>query len=126
MTAGVPKKLVLRPLAEKYVLGDALDYLAHVPGLHHWRANSGVFRVAGRFIRANEPGCADVIGCFQGRFFAVETKRVGQPLRPDQVAWKQKIEAAGGVYCRAECVSDVQKMLARIAAEVMPEAPNAT
>jgi hypothetical protein len=109
------KRLELRgdPL-ERDVLADVLAYLHALPECHAWRANSGAVRIGGRLIRVNEPGCADVIVCYRGRFIAVETKRIGEPLRPEQEAWKASVEGAGGIYLRAETWTDVRAAVERL------------
>jgi hypothetical protein len=46
-------------------------------------------------------GCADIIGCKQGRFFAMEVKRPGQKPTPEQRDFLESVNLRGGGY---ECI----------------------
>jgi len=38
----------------------------------------------------------DILGCYQGKFFAIETKRTGGKLTPRQIITIEEIKKAGG------------------------------
>ena len=90
-----------RPVSESQ-LQDAIRLaLGGVPGLVLWRNNCGVLpQQDGRRIRygVGNPGGADLIGCFHGRFVAVEIKtRVGKQTK-EQRDFQQCVERNGGIY----------------------------
>ena len=72
------------------------------------RQNSGAVNSGGRFIRFGWPGCADVLGqLLDGRFLAVEVKAAKGSASPEQVAFLDRIRAAGGVGFIARSMVDV-------------------
>lgn len=79
------------------------------------RMNSGATRVGNRFVRFGWPGCSDVIGQLRdGRFLAVECEsKTGRPS-PEQAAFLERINAAGGVGFIARDLRDVVGVLGPI------------
>lgn len=79
------------------------------------RCNTGKFRGHSQAGLGN--GTPDVIGCVASVMVGVEVKRPGHNLRPDQVAWRDKHVAAGGVYVLAhsaqEAIDGVRLELAK-------------
>ena len=72
------------------------------------RQNSGAVNSGGRFIRFGWTGCADVLGQLcDGRFLAVEVKAAKGRASPEQVAFLDRIRAAGGVGFIARSMVDV-------------------
>jgi hypothetical protein len=61
------------------------ERLNAIGAYHHWPVQNGM----------GEP-CLDCHGCYQGRYFAVETKRPGAVPTPRQDATIARIRAAGG------------------------------
>lgn len=55
------------------------------------------------FSRHGEP---DLIGCKDGRFFAVEAKQPGQPLRHDQYLRLKEWQKRGAIVGVADCADD--------------------
>lgn len=47
------------------------------------------------------------------RFLALEVKRPGRPLRPEQAAFLEQVHQAGGLAARVESVDDVRRVLGR-------------
>lgn len=43
-------------------------------------------------------GTADILMCIKGIFVGVEVKGKGDTLKPDQIAWGDRLEKAGGHY----------------------------
>ena len=76
------------------------------------RQNSGAVRSGGRFIRFGWVGCADVLGQLKdGRFLGVEVKAAKGRASPEQVAFLERINAAGGVRFIAHSLRDVVREL---------------
>lgn len=72
------------------------------------RQNSGAVNSGGRFIRFGWPGCPDVLGQLRdGRFLGVEVKAAKGRASPEQVAFLELINAAGGVGFIARDLRDV-------------------
>ena len=62
-------------------------------------------------------GCAgipDIICCYKGRFLGLEVKLPTGALTELQKRAIEKINRAGGIASRVECVSDVQKIIAKV------------
>lgn len=53
-------------------------------------------------------GIPDILACYQGRLIGIEVKTDTGRQRPDQEAWQEKVETAGGLYLLARSVDDVQ------------------
>jgi len=56
-------------------------------------------------------GVSDIIGCHEGRFFAIEVKVPGRKPTPDQEAFLKDVEQAGGIAIVAYGFDDVVKGL---------------
>jgi len=54
-----------------------------------------------------ERGVSDLLCCFQGRFVAIEVKRSGGRLSPEQERFLERVRAAGGLGIVAYSVDDV-------------------
>jgi VRR-NUC domain len=54
-----------------------------------------------------EPGIADIIGCYQGRFIAIEIKRPKGIVSPEQKAFLDRVNDAGGRGFVARSIEDV-------------------
>ncbi len=106
-----PKRTNDRP--EAAALVEILKALRTHPAVA-WaeRQNSGAVRVGGRFVRFGWPGCPDVLGQLRdGRFLAVEVKSKTGRTSPEQVAFLDRIRAAGGVAFVARDLRDVLQHL---------------
>jgi hypothetical protein len=76
------------------------------------RQNSGAVRVGGRFVRFGWVGCCDVLGQLQdGRLLGVEVKAAKGRTSPEQVAFLERINQAGGVAFVARDLRDVLREL---------------
>ncbi len=89
----------IQPQASEISIQRAiLDYLS-LRKIFHIRINSGAFKTErGGFYRMAVKGCADILICSKGRFIAAEVKRPGGRLSEAQIAFKEELEAASGVY----------------------------
>lgn len=89
------------------------------PKIRLWRANAGTALVptsSGRLrpVRMNIPGCPDLIGWIapDGTFLGIECKGAHGRLRPEQIAFRDRLTADGGIYILARDVYDVSIVLA--------------
>lgn len=83
-------------------------------GIFHWRMSLGGLLVKGRRVKGNLNGFPDRAGIIPssgGRFFAVEIKRPGEQLRPEQVEWQRKLRAQGVLCFVATSVEDCKREL---------------
>ena len=88
-----------------------LDYLR----LHRIlavRINNGAVKLGKRFVRFTDTkGVADILGCINGQFFAIECKSQRGEQSRWQTEFQHQVEASGGMYCVARDVGDVERML---------------
>lgn len=88
--------------------------LGEVPGLVLWRNNIG----EARYGEARVPygvggdGGADLIGCYRGRFLAVEIKTPTGRQSPEQITFAACVERNGGEYVVLRSVEDARAWLA--------------
>jgi hypothetical protein len=76
------------------------------------RQNSGAVRVGGRFVRFGWVGCPDVLGQLKdGRLLGAEVKAAKGRASPEQVAFLERINQAGGVAFVARDLRDVLREL---------------
>jgi hypothetical protein len=99
-------------------LQDAIRLaLGSDPDLVLWRNNVGMaWMKTGAPVRfgVGNPGGADLLGIFRGRFVAVEIKTpVGRQSR-EQKLFQQLVERKGGVYVVLRSVEDAQAWLAQM------------
>jgi hypothetical protein len=84
---------------EKQITNKILKHLRSVPYSKWSKIHQGGM---------SEKGVPDIVGCFQGRYVAIEVKRPGKHPTPMQADYLQGIKAAGGV---AWCVHSVSELL---------------
>lgn len=60
------------------------------------------------------PGGADLIGLYAGRFLAVECKTVKGRQSPEQVRFQAAITAKGGVYALVRSEDDARELLTQL------------
>jgi hypothetical protein len=60
------------------------------------------------------PGSADLIGCYRGRFLAIETKTVRGRQEPEQAKFQIAVEANGGIYLMPRSVEEAVSAVARL------------
>jgi len=73
-----------------------------------YKAILGIYR-EGRYIPSHTRGVSDIIGCIpkQGRYLAIEVKRPGGKLTPEQQQFIDIINAVGGLAFVAHLVDEV-------------------
>jgi len=63
-----------------------------------WRQNTGSIKLGGRYVRFGVVGGSDIMGWTPaGKFLAIEAKRPGATLKPEQQAFLDRLRFAGGV-----------------------------
>lgn len=102
---------------EKEILNQCLQYL-NARGVFCWRANSGGSHHTnadgtGRYVAFNhQKGISDIIGMLRdGTFLAIETKREGGKLSPDQRTFLDAVRLSGGVGL---CVHSVDELITEL------------
>ena len=100
---------------ESYVVNACIRWL-HQQGCFIWRNNSGGYKTAhGNFIRFGLKGSPDIVGATPlGRFIGVECKAGRNKLTDDQIAFRDKMQAKGGIYIEARTLDDLEAMKAVI------------
>jgi hypothetical protein len=85
-----------------------------------WRNNIGTAVLTGgarvRYGVGN-PGGADLLGLFAGRFVAVEVKTPAGRLTEDQRRFQHLVERKGGVYAVCRGADDARALLVRLREE---------
>jgi ribosomal protein L36 len=88
-----------------------------------FRNNVGVATLAGggrlRYGVGN-PGGADLIGLFRGRFAAIEIKTPEGRQSQEQRMFQQLVERKGGIYVICRSADDARALLARLRGMVAP------
>ena len=91
---------------EGVIVGDVLDALNALDGVHAWRNNTGSATIRGRPVRFGERGSADVLAVVRGKFLAVECKTATGRQSADQRRWAQAVTDAGGLYVLARSATE--------------------
>lgn len=77
------------------------------------KSNDGVRRF--RSLPKDTPrGLPDIMVVEQGKFIAIEVKRPGMKLRPEQAEYGTKLVLAGGVYLTVHSLNELALALAEI------------
>lgn len=97
---------------ETHLVSEVEAYLKRIPEAYCWRQNVGGAKVIGRggkprVMRFGFAGIADIIGCYKGRFLAIECKIKKNKQSDQQIAFQENLEAAGGIYILAYTLGDV-------------------
>lgn len=106
------------PGPEAQIQGAIMDYLSMLPDCKPIRVNAGQVPIAPkpgqrgkRFYRGVPAGTADIIGCYDGRFFALEVKAPGGKLTARQAAFLEEIREMGGIAAVVRSVDDAIEAL---------------
>ncbi len=99
---------------EKDIQDEILEYLGWA-GILAWRNNTGAAKYEGKertyFVRFSRPGASDIFAIKNGRFIAIEVKKPGGKLSPNQVTFLEEVREAGGLAIVAYSLADVEKLL---------------
>ena len=96
--------------AETKFIRSVREYL-HLRGALTVRVNAGMTVIgegeSRRVIRGAEKGTSDILGCYKGRFFAIETKVGKNTPTPEQQAFLQSVRDNGGIAFAAWSLDDI-------------------
>jgi len=59
----------------------------------------------------SQRGISDLLGCYQGRFLALEVKRPGNKPSDDQIRFIENVKASGGIAGVVYSIDDVVELL---------------
>lgn len=101
------------PIPESDVLRAVLGVCnAHPRVAWAERMNTGAMKKGPHYVRFGFPGLSDVIGQLRdGRFLAIETKRVGKKATTEQLEFLGKVSRAGGLAFVAWSAADAVRGL---------------
>lgn len=115
-TTAAPSRTAL----ERDVQNEIREALGMEPGLVLIRNSVGVAREFDtkthqtRTIRYGlGVGSADLVGCLDGRFFALEIKRPGEQATDDQVRWANMMRNAGAFVATVRSAGEARAALER-------------
>ena len=92
-------------MLEKDIVAAIRRYLGTLgDDVFFWKEHGGPYGVS---------GVPDIICCYKGRFLGLEAKLPGSRLTPLQRRALEKINRAGGIARRVECVVDVKAVIDR-------------
>ena len=86
-------------LSEKELTIQIREFL-WARGIFHWKSWQGPM--------SQPRGVADIIGCYQGRFLAIEVKRPGRKATPEQARFLSEVCKAEGIAFVAHSVEEVK------------------
>jgi len=89
-------------LKEADITKQVRDYL-HYKKVFHWKQWQGPM--------SQPRGVSDIIGCINGKFFAIEIKVPGGLITQNQADFLGAVRASGGIAFVAYSVEDVQREL---------------
>lgn len=109
------KKAVPKPL-EKHIQTAILHWLYRQPQCMAWRNNNHSWQTKhGAWVNhmgiGHRKGISDILGVWQGKPLAIEVKRPGGRLTPEQKAFLKEFQDKGGIAIVAFCLEDVMKAL---------------
>lgn len=88
------------------------------PGLALWPNVCGVFRDEHsgtlRRVGVGNPGGADLIGIYHGRFIGIEVKTPTGRQSDEQKAFEAGVTRLGGAYCLARSVDDAVQFIRKL------------
>lgn len=88
--------------------------LSGEPGLVLWRNNVGIAEHRGQRVRYGlAVGSADLVGCLDGRFVALEVKTATGRVAPEQKLWLDLVRRYGGFAAIVRSVDEARAAVAR-------------
>jgi len=78
------------------------------------RANAGAIVVGQKFYKGMQAGTADIIGCYKGRFIAIEVKLPKGRVQESQKQYCERITKAGGLYYIVRSFDEAMKVIEEI------------
>jgi len=87
-----------------------MEYLDYKK-IFYFRVNSGAFKTEkGGFYKMSTPGCPDIVCVVRGQFVGLEIKDIKGSLNANQIEFKKKLEAAGGIYLIVKSLDDIKEL----------------
>lgn len=80
-----------------------------------WLKGNGYYSI--KIISANHAGAPDILACINGKFVAIEVKRVGNKLTVLQNLNRKAIELSQGKFIIANSLEDVKQFMRIISNE---------
>lgn len=101
-------------MSEGHIQDEIRLALSDEPGLVLWRNNSGVAEHRGQRVRYGlAVGSADLIGCLDGRFIALEVKTAVGRASLEQRQWLDLVRRHGGFAAVVRSVDEARAAIAR-------------
>lgn len=102
-------------MKENDIQNQILDYLSFQKGVYFYRTNNfprydKARKLFFKLPKHTPKGIPDIHAIYKGRYIAIEVKKKGSYLSPDQRIFQKNVEAAGGIYRLARDVTDVQSL----------------
>ena len=99
---------------EKQIQNLILDWLK-AKGIFCWQNDSvGIYDPVKKIFRRKAKhalnGVSDILGCWHGRFFAIEVKSAKGQVSDAQAEFMRNIELAGGIAFEARSLEDVTQL----------------
>ena len=91
----------MKAKTEKEIVGEIRELLRFL-NIFHWKVFTGP---------TNLPGISDFLGCYKGKFLAIEVKRDGREPTELQATFLEEVRRAGGIGFGARSVDDVIQAL---------------
>jgi hypothetical protein len=107
----------LPTLLESQIQRSILDFLRW-HGIFCFRVNQQGVPLhdgTGRYRPGPTKGVSDILAIYKGRFIAIEVKRPGQKPTPQQEAFLEAVNEAGGLAFVATSIEDVEHELKLVA-----------
>jgi hypothetical protein len=94
-------------MTENELIKLITDWLA-INKVFHFRQNTGAFKTkTGGFYRFGHKGAGDIVVIIHGRHIEIECKVGRNKLSEHQIAFKEALESAGGIYIEARDLETV-------------------
>jgi len=102
-------------MTETQIQSQIMEYLK-LSGITAWRNNTRTVKLGGRMVHMGLcKGSSDIIGVLpDGRFLAIEVKRPGGKLTPEQSRFLALVNWRGGVGVVANGTDAVDQLIRRI------------
>ena len=101
-------------MTEGHIQDEIRLALSDEPGLVLWRNNVGIADQRGARVRYGlAVGSADLIGCLNGRFVALEVKTSTGRATPEQRLWLDLVRRHGGFAAIVRSTDDARAAIAR-------------
>lgn len=101
-------------MSETDLVRACLQLLA-LRGIFAWRNNTGVMRRGAHVYWVGLKGSSDILGLLpDGRFLAIECKRPGNRLTPDQRTFQQRVIQHHGVAWVVWSAAQLEKELEKV------------